>query len=147
MPGYPKKYVSISKNLSRVLRHRAVGMGLAVAPDGYVKLSDLLAQRSFSGVTREVVEEVGTPTKGTQIAHALWPASVSRPPYYCQIVKSNNKQRFSLVEKGGELYIRANQGHTMSIVKDDALLTEVVDPSEVPVCVHGTNITAWHSIK
>lgn len=31
-------------------------------------------------------------------------------------VKRDNKQRFSLLEENGELLIRANQGHTITVI-------------------------------
>ena len=37
---------------------------------------------------------------------------------YLQAVRRDNKQRFSLVEEDGELLIRANQGHSITVRKD-----------------------------
>lgn len=36
--------VRISKALSYILRHGAVKEGIAIGPDGYVKLTDILAR-------------------------------------------------------------------------------------------------------
>lgn len=33
-----------------------------------------------------------------------------------QAVRKDNKQRFSLLEENGELLIRANQGHTITVI-------------------------------
>lgn len=43
-----------------------------------------------------------------------------------------------------KLFIRANQGHSIKgVVDEDALLIRVQDASDVPVCVHGTNLKSW----
>lgn len=36
--------------------------------------------------------------------------------FFSQAVGRDNKQRFSLLEEGGELFIRANQGHTVTVL-------------------------------
>ncbi|KAJ6404679.1 hypothetical protein OIU84_012779 [Salix udensis] len=48
------------------------------------------------------------------------------------------KQRFSLLEEGEELLIRANQGHTIKTVESENLLKAILSPDEITVCVHGT---------
>jgi len=48
------------------------------------------------------------------------------------------------------LYIRATQGHSMNLPKedeDDELLDKIEEASEVPFCIHGTYEKAWESIK
>lgn len=84
-------------------------------PDGYVRLGELLQHRSLRG-KQATVSEVE------------------------QIVATSDKQRFALMtdSETGERWVRANQGHTMKLVSDEALLTEVTDPADAPVCVHGT---------
>jgi 2'-phosphotransferase len=42
-----------------------------------------------------------------------------------QVVESNNKKRFELVQKDGVYWIRAVQGHTMQTVKDEDLLKSI----------------------
>mmetsp|Transcript_23438 Transcript_23438/g.23184 ORF Transcript_23438/g.23184 Transcript_23438/m.23184 type:complete len:278 (+) Transcript_23438:221-1054(+) len=56
------------------------------------------------------------------------------------------KKRFDLAEIDGMQWIRANQGHTINIVKDEDLLTEITDPSMYPVVVHGTDKKSWLTI-
>ena len=41
-------------------------------------------------------------------------------------------------EIDGVIFIRAAQGHTIKTINDSELLTEISDPSEVPICIHGT---------
>nr|GEV85808.1 tRNA 2'-phosphotransferase 1-like isoform X1 [Tanacetum cinerariifolium] len=53
-------------------------------------------------------------------------------------VRRDNKQRFGLVEENGELLIRANQGHTVTLVETESLLKPILSAEEFPVCVHGT---------
>ena len=63
-------------------------------------------------------------------------------------VESNTKKRFTLIDRAPPdtaynlYYIKANQGHTMKIVDDDALLTEIKE-GELEVCCHGTFERLW----
>eukprot|EP01051_Picozoa_sp_SAG22_P032139 SAG22_NODE_13398_length_408_cov_0.831715_1_plen_114_part_01 len=111
MAGRARDQVRLSKNLSFLLRHGAEKAGLEMGADGYVPLADVLALPQLSRWSAEDVREV---------------------------VRTNDKQRFALERQGGVEVIRANQGHTLRTVEDEALLTEIVDPAELPVCVHGT---------
>eukprot|EP00479_Gromia_sphaerica_P000732 TRINITY_DN10894_c0_g1_i1.p1 TRINITY_DN10894_c0_g1~~TRINITY_DN10894_c0_g1_i1.p1 ORF type:complete len:102 (+),score=13.37 TRINITY_DN10894_c0_g1_i1:142-447(+) len=52
-----------------------------------------------------------------------------------------------LVQRDDCWYIRANQGHSISSVKTEALLTKIHDPKLFPLCVHGTYMKHWDSIK
>lgn len=112
----------VSKQLSKVLRHQAEKLGLNVRADGYVPLDEVLALNVMKSlkVTREVVERV---------------------------VRDNAKQRFSLLEEGGRVWVRANQGHSIASVKSESLLTLITDPSQHPACVHGSYLQAWQSIQ
>lgn len=108
--------VNLSKKLSYVLRHGAEKFHLPITSGGYIKLSDLLANRDFRGIKE---------------------ADIKR------IVDNNDKQRFSLDTLDGELMIRANQGHTISAIQDDQLLERIYS---APLCVHGTYMRYWESI-
>lgn len=82
------RLVKISKFLSKHLRHDPEGLGLTLAPGGWVVVDDLLAacaRRGF-GLPRAEMEEV---------------------------VAQNSKQRFSFDEVGAR--IRANQGHSVEV--------------------------------
>ena len=122
--------VKLSKLLSLVLRHKAVELGLAIAPDGFVALSELLAMPQFIAVS--ATEE-----------------SVRR------VAQDNDKQRFSIVtDEKGSVRVRANQGHTMECVKSEALLERIVAGEgganasvDSIVCVHGTPLRNWKLIK
>jgi putative RNA 2'-phosphotransferase len=80
--------VRISKFLSKHLRHDPGGLGLELAPGGWVSVDDLLSASARKGMrmTREVLNEV---------------------------VARNSKQRFSFDETGAR--IRANQGHSVDV--------------------------------
>jgi 2'-phosphotransferase len=108
-----QRQVKFSKAMSYLLRHGAADAGLEMRPDGYVELRALLEHKSL---------------RGCAVDEAI------------AIVSSNDKQRFSLQADSatGIQWIRANQGHTLSTVKDSELLVEITDPKDVPVCVHGT---------
>lgn len=116
-----KQSVEISKTLSWLLRHNLHKTTLKVEEDGYVKFDDVLKLPKFKDITVEQVT---------------------------YIVNENDKQRFSLIERCGELYIRANQGHsteTGKLIKQSELLTEITE--SLSECIHGTTIKAWALIK
>lgn len=82
------RLVKISKFLSKYLRHDPAGLGLTLAPGGWVSVDDLLA------------------------AYARRRVSLSRAELD-EVVARNNKQRFSFDPTG--TLIRANQGHSVDI--------------------------------
>ncbi|GAA6027521.1 hypothetical protein JCM8097_007903 [Rhodosporidiobolus ruineniae] len=113
-----------SKTLSYILRHGAQKEGLKLRPDGFVRVDDLMKRPKLKGCDTETLE---------------------------RIVRDNAKQRFSLRpeptgENGAEeLWIRANQGHS---VKVEALeLKPVEKAEEVPVVVHGSYFRLWPAIE
>ncbi|CAK0821962.1 unnamed protein product, partial [Prorocentrum cordatum] len=107
----------------QVCRHKAADLSLAVRPDGYLVLSEVLGCKMLEKF------------KAT-------PEQVER------IVRDNDKQRFTLAVIDGKRFIRANQGHSMKGVSDDLLLDRLWPgganlPSQV---VHGTYARHWSSI-
>ncbi|KAI9508175.1 KptA family-domain-containing protein [Russula earlei] len=129
--GHPKEspQVRLSKTLSWILRHGAKSEGLSMRPDGYVRVSDLLASPRFSSPTQ------------------LDLAALQR------IVESDSKQRYMLIKAPNEAapmadevwWIRANQGHSLKEVKLD--LKPILSAADIPMAVHGTTKTAWESIS
>ncbi|KAI9067962.1 hypothetical protein FKP32DRAFT_1698795 [Trametes sanguinea] len=126
--GLPKDSpeVRISKTLSWILRHGSQAEGLAMRPDGYVRVNELLQRPKLRELSFEALQE---------------------------IVKNDAKSRYSLVleadPKTGEeaWWIRANQGHSLkSVVLDYEPIKSV---SDIPtgIAVHGTTKKAWESIK
>ncbi|EFJ37351.1 hypothetical protein SELMODRAFT_403616 [Selaginella moellendorffii] len=91
----------------------ATQLSLPIRSNGYVKVEDIL-QLTIRMHTKIPVEEV------------LW------------VVERNPNQCYSTIIKGGELFIRANQGYSMKVVASDIVLTEITSVDQVPVCVHST---------
>lgn len=115
-----KKEAQLSRLLSSILRHRADKLKLHVRPDGFVLVEDLLALPQLKNVTPEQIQDV---------------------------VKTDEKQRYSMRKTDEKWFIRANQGHSIKSVESDELLTLVTDASAFTCCVHGTTYLAWKEIK
>jgi putative RNA 2'-phosphotransferase len=83
--------VTVSKRMSRYLRHAPQDIGLTLAADGWVEVDVFLAALGRTGLrlTRAQLDEV---------------------------VSTNDKQRFSFDETGTR--IRANQGHSVPVQLD-----------------------------
>ena len=129
-PGSSREdeHVKLSKKMSAVLRHGIEKNGLSdvLRPDGYVPLSRLLGVLRGAG-SRDVTVD--------QIRH---------------VVDSSGKQRFSISEKDGELFIRANQGHSSSGIDQEQLLERLDESALLAIgggrAVHGTYRSAWPAI-
>ena len=105
---------AVSKALAHILRHKAVDFNIAIRPDGFCKLNEVLGCRKMRklGATQELVE---------------------------QAVRTNAKRRFEIRGLDGRLMIRALQGHSTKEVRDDRLLRTLELSDELPrKCVHGT---------
>ncbi|KAI7742053.1 hypothetical protein M8C21_030059 [Ambrosia artemisiifolia] len=111
---------ALGRLLTRILRHMASQLNLNMRSDGYVNVQDLLRLnlKTFANV----------------------PISSHTVDDIKEAVRRDNKQRFSLLEENGELLIRANQGHTVTLVETESLLKPILSAEEFPgsVCVHGT---------
>eukprot|EP00964_Phaeocystis_antarctica_P039990 scaffold22842_cov65-Phaeocystis_antarctica.AAC.9 len=127
----PAHDVDLSKLLSKLLRHKAVELGVAIDADGWVALSDALAQ--INGVRlRELVgnaEKLGSHEYTEAHVREYTEADVR------DVVDANDKRRF--VINGTE--IRAAQGHDMPGVgeKQGKPLTLETAPE---VAVHGSYV-------
>ncbi|KAK2975304.1 hypothetical protein RJ640_015982 [Escallonia rubra] len=112
------KIDALGRLLTRILRHMASELNLNMRSDGYVKVQDLLElnMKTFANIPlrSHTVDDIR------------------------EAVRKDNKQRFSLLEENQELFIRANQGHTVTTVETERLLKPILSAEEVPVCVHGT---------
>jgi ERI1 exoribonuclease 3 len=116
---------SVSRALSRILRHSAEKDGLKVQPDGFVLLEEVLK----------------VPIKVKPMPSV---DDVKR------IVATNDKQRFALkTTDDGVLWIRANQGHSLAGVETAQLLKELTleDVKTLPAACHGTYEEAWKIIE
>lgn len=122
--GGQDKIDALGRLLTRILRHMASELSLNMRSDGYVKVEDLLRlnMKTFANVSisSHTIDDIK------------------------EAVRRDNKQRFRLIEENGELLIRANQGHTLTLVETESLLKPILSPEEYPandillICVHGT---------
>ena len=99
----PPNTDALGRALVRLLRHSAVREGLDVRPDGFALLSRVLSIPSIARLRPSI-------------------AAVEH------VVRICPKQRLSLRDEAGALYIRANQGHTIRSIEDEKLLTPITDP-------------------
>ena len=109
MPRKPQpSEVVLSRKLGRVLRRTGGrGNGLQISGDGYADLTSVLSQPQFSEVSVHEIEN---------------------------LVEDCPKRRFSIIYRKGKALIRANQGHSIVHVNDNA-----VEMKHLPVVpVHGT---------
>ncbi|CAO3649187.1 unnamed protein product [Cunninghamella echinulata] len=123
----PKEEIRKSKILSYILRHGAQKEKLNIRPDGFIKVSELLARPKLKDITLEQLK---------------------------YIVEHNDKQRYHLQRipestnnndnNDDCLYIRANQGHTLKSINQIEL--EMIT-SALPVAIHGTTLTNWSLIQ
>lgn len=117
----------LSGKMSMVLRHRIKENGLSgvLRPDGYVPLNALMATSFFRSVS---VEDV------------------------MSVVAKDEKQRYSLLEEDGKMYIRANQGHSAAGIDPEQLLEKLDEEAASALgggrgqVVHGTTHAAWPAI-
>ncbi|KAJ3565219.1 hypothetical protein NP233_g7769 [Leucocoprinus birnbaumii] len=132
--------VRISKTLSWILRHGAASEGIAMRPDGFVKVDDIL--------------------KNSRIQTFNLTLSQLK-----DIVRDNAKQRYTLIfetadgtsvgyaavegdgPEGGVWWIKANQGHSISTVKVE--MKPILSSEDIPsrLAVHGTSRSAWNAIR
>ncbi|CAK7271616.1 tRNA 2'-phosphotransferase [Sporothrix epigloea] len=144
--GADNRAVTVSRALSKLLRHQAINAGIPLDLEGYASLDRVLQYgpiRSLKVTLNEVRD----------------------------IVITNDKQRFALKkaaegESSGSTttmglttnsdddnpatyLIRANQGHSIATVASDAgLLTPIDDPATAPPLVcHGTFLAFWLAIE
>ncbi|KAJ3767703.1 KptA family-domain-containing protein [Lentinula raphanica] len=122
--GLPKDSpdVRLSKTLSWLLRHGAQSEGLAMRPDGYVKVVDLLENPKIKSQSLDLA--------GLQ-----------------QIVEADSKQRYSLVCENDDWWIKANQGHSIKAVELELKPILTVEDIPTRTAVHGTTKKAWQSIS
>lgn len=147
----------LSKALSKVLRHEAVKLGIAISSDGYVSVQDLLTFQNGDNKKGRQKGKKGGRGRGGGRFSQYSVEDIQR------IATKSDKQRFRLatrihpslsnksnaMEKCEEvLCIRANQGHTMACINEEELLTPItkdelmnMKPNSI---VHGTYRKAWN---
>mmetsp|Transcript_17446 Transcript_17446/g.28643 ORF Transcript_17446/g.28643 Transcript_17446/m.28643 type:complete len:419 (-) Transcript_17446:583-1839(-) len=113
----PKRDREISMAFSKILRHDGKDV---VGEDGFALVRDVLSLgrlRSLACTSEDVR----------------------------RIVRDNDKQRFSLEIRGGQEYIRANQGHTLATVH--VAMEEITIDNLPSAVIHGTYLDVWESIR
>jgi putative RNA 2'-phosphotransferase len=98
MPPPDRRSTTVSRYLSKHLRHAPHELGLTLQPGGWVPVDDLLAATRRAGFPIDYDELV-------------------------EVVEASDKQRFSFDASGER--IRANQGHSVEV---DLQLEEAVPP-------------------
>jgi putative RNA 2'-phosphotransferase len=93
------RLVTVSKFLSKHLRHTPAALGLSLRPGGWVAVDELLAASADAGFPIGYDELI-------------------------ECVETNDKQRFSFDDTGD--LIRANQGHSVEV---DLQLKETIPPA------------------
>lgn len=126
----------LSRLLSLILRHRAIEFGIAIRPDGFVRVDELL---------------------GHQRMRRPGPRGAESPAYTLDdlraVTANNNKQRFTMIECQDEpdgpshWLIRANQGHSIPVPELELTPIDAAAASDIPVVVHGTYFKQWQMIK
>ena len=117
---------TLSRVLSKVLRHEPDSVGVKLDSEGWVPIDDLLA-----GIAR-TARRAGAPKRLRTLS------SVTREQVL-EAVRTNDKQRFSVSEDG--LRIRAVQGHSIDV---DLSYPELEPPY---MLFHGTAAESWSTIQ
>lgn len=116
---------------TRILRHMATELRLNMRGDGFAKVDDLLklnlktsANIQLKSHTTDEIREVSFHYLrlfffffGSESSVSIFSdlCMISSSVVDLQAVRRDNKQRFSLIEENGELLIRANQGHSITV--------------------------------
>ena len=116
------KEVKLSITLAWLLRHAATKEGLIVHDDGYVYVDEILRHRSL--IHKYDVNDI----------------------HRC--IENDKKCRYGLKidESSGREMIRAHQGHSLEAAASIDM-TEITDPTQYPIVVHGTYLRFWPSIR
>jgi RNA:NAD 2'-phosphotransferase (TPT1/KptA family) len=105
------------RRVTKFLRHVAAAV---TRLDGYVNISDLLDALSIPGLTVDMVLD---------------------------ICERDRKGRFAVCEEeDGTVWIRANQGHTITCIDPELLMTPIESADDLPICLHGTYNEALQNI-
>ncbi|WP_322007605.1 RNA 2'-phosphotransferase [Paraburkholderia tropica] len=121
-----KQLESVSRLLSKILRHEPQLVGVALDSQGWIDLAELIGAIERTAHAPGASKTFrGLPTVTVDLIHA--------------VVAANDKQRFSLSADGSR--IRAAQGHSIDV--------ELGYEAKIPptVLYHGTTIGNWVCIQ
>ena len=114
-----------SRKLTYVLRHEAVNLVMTVDHEGYVNIMEIQNHQLFRKFRPVTVEKLQN------------------------IIDMDEKQRFSMIQRGDSSFIRANQSHSGDVAAqlvDEKMLKPLLNSKDHPICVHGTDKDAWTKI-
>jgi 2'-phosphotransferase len=131
----------LSRTLSWVLRHKAIDLGLNMTTDGYVQVQELLNckhPRLKGKWTIQQIQEVVETNDKQRYKLEMKPMS------NFQLITVNYEAQ-QAEEESLTLCIRANQGHSISIVDANLLFRHLTldEVNLIPMVVHGTTTEAW----
>ena len=154
-----EKY-SFARGITKLLRHAAVQRGLTMRSDGFVRTADVLdlpENRNFT--VNDLIEVVENDNK--QRFSLLWRNGDDERPVACdearQLLLTGAGDPKS--DQSSQLFIRANQGHSMTVVESTELLTPITNVDDLKdyctfdpasnkyLIIHGTYKDNWESIK
>ena len=157
-----RNLTKLSHRLSLGLRHKAVEFGWHIAPDGFVPVQEVLDHTMFQSYNlRDITEVVqsndkqrytlqerplenyykeSTSSRDSMIDHGDRPDVIRRSDG----LSSGNKAKATI------LCIRANQGHSITVINPDLLLERLTSDDllqNYPTMVHGTYLKSWECIQ
>ena len=115
-----ERLFTLSKALTRLLRHKAEAEGLHLRPDGYFCLDALVQTREMRLLRAQPAELI-------------------------QVVRQDEKQRYTLRHFDGAPYLRAAQGHSQYVSKEH-LMQRMRRRDLPPYLYHGTRAWNYESI-
>ncbi|KAK9875628.1 hypothetical protein WA026_009426 [Henosepilachna vigintioctopunctata] len=113
-------YFKLSKFLSWILRHGAIEEGIPIKDDGFMHVEYILNHPFVNG--RYNKEDI------------------------IHVVDTDEKHRFGIRSNKQSFEIKANQGHSINVVKNLELLP-INDTSGIKFVIHGTYWKNWNNIK
>ena len=128
----------MSRYLSYLLRHGAVKEGLNIDNEGFVFVSELLV---FLVRNNSDIKDIAMDATKLHLE-----ADIDTLEKLQKIAQEDAKQRFLLLQRDDTWVIRANQGHSISTVTEEALIL-ITDPDMYPEVIHGTFRKNLESIK
>lgn len=150
--GNESREVLISKACSYVLRHGAEKEGLAMRADGYIKVTDLLARPKLAKLECDfdALRAIVANNDKQRFTLLFEPEGCQDPEQATaatiqSVSEPSSSSAGSSLGTNGTWWIRANQGHSLKVEELD--LTPVTSAAEIPIAVHGTDMSAWNHIK
>ena len=145
----------LSHSLSWALRHAAINIGLNIKEDGYVPVQEIIDSKhpKLRGATLENIQNVVNTSDKQRFKLEERPACL----YYPMKANNNDEKKKAnngnanekMTEEHKILCIRANQGHSITIIDPEQLLSKLSpDKLRALSCiVHGTYVDAWNLIQ